>query len=245
MAKLRQIFEIAAGVDADALLSTPGLTYVVELLRDAGETLCEDDLKRLYAAENWETERSFTWLELEALQHKIQATAVNADLVDAAADTVDSANQRLHPSPAEDSMRAQVIEETTLPRVLAVDEKESPQGLLPACPVDVGGADGEQQARRQKLLGQAIPADLAFAENLIATEYAQFLQNLAAEVRSCMPSSPPEAFRDRRYFSNLEIAVWQREDEEQTERIISHLQIFGLRPVLWDSRRETSCSCFR
>ena len=102
MAKLRQIFEIAAGVDADALLSTPGLPYVVELLRDAGETLCEDDLKRLYDAENWETERSFTWLELEALQHKIQATAVNADLVDAAADTVDSANQHLHPGLAED-----------------------------------------------------------------------------------------------------------------------------------------------
>ena len=89
MAKLRQIFEIVAGVDADALLSTPGLPYVVELLRDAGETLCEDDLKRLYAAENWETERAFTWLELEALQHKVQATSMNADLVDAAADTVD------------------------------------------------------------------------------------------------------------------------------------------------------------
>ena len=238
MAKLRQIFEIAAGVDADALLSTPGLTYVVELLRDAGETLCEDDLKRLYAAENWETERSFTWLELEALQHKIQATAVNADLVDAAADTVDSANQHLHPGPAEDSVRAQVIEETTLPRVLAVDEKESPQGLLPACPVDVGGADAEQQARRQKLLGQAIPADLAFAENLIATEYAQFLQNLAAEVRSCMPSSPPEAFRDRRYFSNLEIAVWQREDEEQTERIISHLPVHPQEGVVDPAEKE-------
>ena len=102
MAKLRQIFEIDAGVDADALLSTPGLTYVVELLRDAGETLCVDDLKRLYAAENWEQNRTFTWQELEALQHKIQATAVNADLVDAAADTVDSAHQHLHPGPAED-----------------------------------------------------------------------------------------------------------------------------------------------
>ena len=66
MAKLRQIFEMTAGVDADALLSTPDLTYVVELLRDAGETLCVDDLQQLYAAESWKTDRSFTWLELEA-----------------------------------------------------------------------------------------------------------------------------------------------------------------------------------
>ena len=225
MAKLRQIFEIAAGVDADALLSTPCLTYVVELLRDAGETLCEDDLKRLYAAENWETERSFTWLELEALQHKIQATAVNGDLVDAAADTVDSAHQHLHPGPAEALVRADVNGEPALPRVVTVAEKESPQELLPAFPVDVGGADVEEQASRRTLLGRAIPADLAFAERLIATEYAQFLHGLAVEVRCCMPSSPPEAFRDKRYFSNLEIAVWQREEDEQTEHIISHLPV--------------------
>ena len=60
----------------------------------------------------------------------------------------------------------------------------------------------------RRLLGQAILVDLAFAESLIATEYAQFLQGQAVEVRSCLPSSPPEAFRDKRYFSNLEIAVW-------------------------------------
>ena len=60
MATLRQIFEMTAGADADALLSTPGLSYVVELLRDAGETLCMDDLKQLYAADSWETDRSFT-----------------------------------------------------------------------------------------------------------------------------------------------------------------------------------------
>ena len=53
------------------------------------------------------------------------------------APTVDIAHQHLHPGPAEDSVRAHVNEETTLPRVLAVDEKESPQALLPACPVDV------------------------------------------------------------------------------------------------------------
>ena len=82
MAKLRQIFETTTGADADALLSTPGLTYVVELLRDAGETLKVDDLEQIYAEESWEADRFFTWLELQALQHKIQATVMNADLVD-------------------------------------------------------------------------------------------------------------------------------------------------------------------
>ena len=63
------------------------------------------------------------------------------------------------------------------------------------------------------------------AESLIATEYAQFLEGQAVEVRSCLPSSPPEPFRAKRYFSNLEIAVWQREEDEQTEQIISHLPV--------------------
>ena len=51
MAKLRQIFEMIAGAGADALLATPGLTYVVRLLRDAGATLCVDDLEQLHAEE--------------------------------------------------------------------------------------------------------------------------------------------------------------------------------------------------
>ena len=51
MAPLRQIFEMTAGADADALLETPDLPYVVQLLRDAGETLCVDDLEQLYAEE--------------------------------------------------------------------------------------------------------------------------------------------------------------------------------------------------
>ena len=121
MAPLRQIFEMTAGADVDALLATPDLTYVVQLLRDSGETLSMDDLEQIYADEGWLTDKSFTWLELQALQHKIQTTAVNADLVDTTANTVDSAHQHLHPGPAEDSVRAHVNEETTLLRVLAVD----------------------------------------------------------------------------------------------------------------------------
>ena len=73
---------MTAGADADALLATPDLTYVVQLLRDSGETLSMEDLEQIYADEGWLTDRSFTWLELQALQHKIQATVMNADLVD-------------------------------------------------------------------------------------------------------------------------------------------------------------------
>ena len=94
-----------AGSDADAVLATPGLTYVVELLRNAGETLCVDDLEQLYAEESWKADRSFTWLELQALHHKIQTTAVEADFVDATPNAVDSAHQ-LPPRPAEGSVRA-------------------------------------------------------------------------------------------------------------------------------------------
>ena len=78
------------------------------------------------------------------------------------APTVDIAHQHLHPGPAEDSVRAHVNEETTLPRVLAVERGKSP-GIAPGMPC-------------RRLLGPAILADLAFAESLIATEYAQFLQ---------------------------------------------------------------------
>ena len=75
MSQLQQIFEIAAGADADAVLSTPNLSYVVELLRRAGETLCVDDREQLYADEGWLPDRSFPWMEMQALQDKIQAAA--------------------------------------------------------------------------------------------------------------------------------------------------------------------------
>ena len=102
MAKLRQIFEMTAGADADALLATPDLTYVVQLLRDSGETLSMDDLEHIYADEGWLTDKSFTWLELQALQNRIQSTAVNAALVDKTDNTADTAHQHLHPGPTED-----------------------------------------------------------------------------------------------------------------------------------------------
>ena len=131
MAKLRQIFEMTAGADADALLSTPGLTYVVELLRDAGETLKVDDLEQLYAEESWEADRSFTWLELQALQHRIQTAAVNADDAKTTGNTGNSDHQ-LPADPAEESLGADVKAETSLPRV------------------DVGGAGVEEQTRRRR-----------------------------------------------------------------------------------------------
>mgnify|MGYP001163666408 CR=1 FL=1 len=72
MARLQEIFEMVAGADAEAVLSTPNLAYVVEVLRRAGETLSADDLEQIYADEGWLPDRSFTWLELQALQHRIQ-----------------------------------------------------------------------------------------------------------------------------------------------------------------------------
>ena len=72
MAQLQQIFEMTAGADADAVLSTPNLAYVVELLRRSGETLSVDDLEQIYAVEGWLTDRSFTWLEMQALRDRIQ-----------------------------------------------------------------------------------------------------------------------------------------------------------------------------
>ena len=81
MTQLQQIFEMTAGADADAVLSTPNLAYVVELLRRSGETLSVDDLEQIYADEGWLTDRSFTWLEMQALQDRIQPTALPAALV--------------------------------------------------------------------------------------------------------------------------------------------------------------------
>ena len=144
--------------------------------------------------------------------------------------TVDSAHP-LHPGPAEELVQAGVKGETTPPRVDlgGADVEEQVQadvkGETTPPRVDLGGADVEEQERRRTLLGRAIPADLGFAESLIATDDAKFLEGQAVEVRSCLPSRPPEPFRARRYFPDLEIAVCQREEDEQTEEIISHLPV--------------------
>ena len=100
MAKLKQMFEMTAGADADAHLATPDLAYVVQLLREAGESLCLDDLEQLYAEENWKADRSFTWSELQALQHRIQTAAVNADEARTTGNTRNSDHQ-LPADPAE------------------------------------------------------------------------------------------------------------------------------------------------
>ena len=51
------------------------------------------------------------------------------------------------------------------------------------------------------------------------------MENQAVEVRSYLPSRPPEPFRAKRYFSNLEILVCQRDKDEQIEHFISHLPV--------------------
>ena len=83
----------------------------------------------------------------------------------------------------------------------------------------------EEQAMRQASLARAVPEDVVHAESLMAAEYAQFVQGQAAELRSCLPSNPPEPSRATRYFSTLEIAVWQREEEEQMEQVISNIPV--------------------
>ena len=116
MAKLKQMFEMTAGADADAHLATSDLAFVVQLLRDAGETLCVDDLKQIYAEENWKADRSFTWSELQALQHRIQAIDVNAEEGNTRGNTADSCHQ-LPADPAEESVGADMTAHTSLPRV--------------------------------------------------------------------------------------------------------------------------------
>ena len=96
MAQLQQIFEIAAGADADAVLSTPNLAYVVEFLRRSGETLSVDDLEQIYAVEGWLTDRSFTWLEMQALQDRIQPKQLAAALVASAEKKPDLAHEHLY-----------------------------------------------------------------------------------------------------------------------------------------------------
>ena len=71
----------------------------------------------------------------------------------------------------------------------------------------------------------AIPADLEIAERLIATDYAYFMANEAVEVRPYLLSRPPEPFRAKRYFSNLDIEVCQRDADEQIEHFILHLPV--------------------
>ena len=143
MARLQEIFEMAAGADAEAVLSTPNLAEVVEVLRRAGETLSADDLEQIYADEGWLTDRSFTWLEMQALRDRIQPTGLAAALVATADHKPDIAHQHLNPVSPEDSDCADAIEEATMPDVLAAGKKESPGEVLPAFPVDVGGVDAE------------------------------------------------------------------------------------------------------
>ena len=148
MAQLQAIFEIAAGADVDAVLSTPNLAYVVELLCRSGETLSVDDLEQIYADESWLTDRSFTWLEMQALRGRIQPAGLPAALEATADHKPDNAPQQLNAVSPEDLDCADAIEAAAMPEVLAAGKKQSLREVPPAFPVDVGGVDAEEQASR-------------------------------------------------------------------------------------------------
>ena len=44
-------------------------------------------------------------------------------------------------------------------------------------------------------------------------------------VRDLLPSTSPDAFRAPRYYQTLKIAVQQREDEEQTQKLLAALLV--------------------
>ena len=138
MSQLQQIFEITAGADTDAVLSTPDLSYVVELLRRAGETLCVDDLEQLYADEGWLPDRSFTWLELQAPRDRIQPAGLAAALEPTADDRPDNTPQQLNAVSREDIDCADGIAAPAMPDDLPAGKKQCPQEVPPAFPVDVG-----------------------------------------------------------------------------------------------------------
>ena len=75
------------------------------------------------------------------------------------------------------------------------------------------------------ILDRAMPEDLALAESLMAAEYKQFVQGQTAELQSILPSKPPKPFRATRYFSTFQIAVWQREEKEQMEHVITNIPV--------------------
>lgn len=225
MSQLQQIFEQAAGADTDAVLSTPDLSYVVELLRGAGESLSVDELEELYAAEGWLPNRSFTWLELQALQHRIHGAAH----APAGEDT--AARETPHATSPNDSVATTDVnavgpnEDGATSDHLPAAQIDTPSAVLRPFPVSVGAVGAAEQSRRRQLLARVQPADVVLTERLMATEYAHRVQGLASDIRSCLPSSPPENFRAQRYFPTLEVAVWQREEEEATEQLLADLPV--------------------
>ena len=212
MSTLQQIFETTAGTDADAVLSTPDLRYVVQLLRCAGETFCVDDLEQLYAGEGWSPDRSFTCPELQTLQDKLHAAAQPA----AADDT--TARERPHAAAeqismaTDDVLAVDPIEDDAAPADLPRNQRPPPSAALHPFPVEIGDVGVEEQNRRQELLARALPEDMLRTESLMEAEYANLVQGQPALLRSCFPPTTPPAFRATRYFSTLETAMQQREE---------------------------------
>ena len=163
-------------------------------------------------------------MEMQAPQDKIQAAA-QAPAAD------DTANHKPPGAPRQwISMATEYVDavdpiaEATMPGDLAAGQKEHRE-VRPAFPVDVGAVDAKEQSMRQALLARSVPQDLTLAERLMAAEYANLVQGQPVEFRSCLPSNPPEVFRAQRYFFTSEMAVWQREDEENTEQMMSNLPV--------------------
>lgn len=173
-----------------------------------------------YVDDGWLPDRSFTCVEMQALQDRTQAAAQAPALEATEHHKTHDAPRQLNSVTTEGVNAVDRVEAATMPEDLAAGEKEKPREVLPASPVDVGAVDADEQAMRHARHARAVPEDVVLAERLMAAAYANLVQGQPAELRSCLPSNPPELFRAQRYFSTLEMAVWQREDEEKTEQMM-------------------------
>ena len=105
------------------------------------------------------------------------------------------------------------------------EEQDIPSAVHPALPVHVGDVSHAEQTNRQVLLARAIPSDLLAAERLMAAEYTQFVRGQIEELRCCLPENPPEPFRAARYYSSLELAVWERDEAERIEQVLTNVPV--------------------
>jgi len=105
MTTLLDVFCLAAGGDSSNLLSSSGASHVAELFRQTGTVVSTETLAPLYAQEQWNEARSFTWQEFSDLaakcghHHEVQ----HEDLCDAAVSCIVTLPSAEEPSSARDS----------------------------------------------------------------------------------------------------------------------------------------------